>query len=124
LRSQASGATPGSVLCDALLRLSASYTDDLARLLVRKQVIAATPSLRTRALERRSNWEDGIVDELRARFPDGYSSLQLRVTVAAVSAALSAAVDVWLETGGLEPFTNFVRAAFDHVSTGLEIAAS
>jgi AcrR family transcriptional regulator len=124
LRARPAGNTPGSVLCVALLTLSAGYQDELPTLLVRKQIIAATPSLQSRALERRRSWEQSVVDELRSRFPQSYSALDLRVTVAAVIAALHAALDVWLETDGLTDLTDLIRRAFDHLSTGLDIAAS
>jgi hypothetical protein len=66
-----------------------SYEDDLETLLLRKRVIAATPALRSRALERQLNWETATVDGLAERdHPGADGLLELRVTVSTTLAAL------------------------------------
>ena len=76
--------------------LVATYETDLPTLLLRKRVIAATPALRTRAIERRHTWEATVVEALRDRFGrDADTTFELRVTVAAITAGCT-----WRSTRG------------------------
>jgi AcrR family transcriptional regulator len=121
LRTRAADADPAVVLRDALRSLVHGYEDELPRLLLRKQVMASTPALRSRAVEKRDVWEANVIDELRTWKPGTQRerTLELKVTVATTIAALKAAIDTWLESDGKADLTALLDRAFAHLGTGL-----
>jgi AcrR family transcriptional regulator len=114
-------ATPGALLREALSAIAATYEPQRAQLLIRKQVIAASPSLQSRALQRRHSWEAAAVDGLAARFGDDAAiRVSLRVTVAAATAGLHVALDEWLESDGRRTLTAVLAEVWQHLVDGVE----
>lgn len=123
LRDRSDGRSDAQALREVLVALVSGYEDERETLLLRKQVIAATPALRARARQRRERWEDGVVEALLRHRPDGRQpdvALHARVTVAVTAAALHAAIEVWLDTKGRGDLAALVRQAFDHLAAGLD----
>jgi hypothetical protein len=117
--------SPGLVLRDVMQALVATYETELPTLLLRKRVIATTPALRTRAVERRHTWEATVVEALRDRYGrDVDTTFELRVTVAATTAAMNVAVDTWLESDGLLDLGVLVARALDRSPIGIDRPAS
>jgi AcrR family transcriptional regulator len=123
LRHHPSATSPGLVLRDVMQALVATYETELPTLLLRKRVIAATPALRTRAIERRHTWEAAVVDALRDRFgSDADTTFELRVTVAAITAGMNVAIDAWLESNGRLDLGALVAHAPDHLAGATPIS--
>jgi len=90
------------------------------RLKARKQVIAATPTLRARGAERQDEWNDAAV-QILSRHRGGPAGtpapLEIRLVVTASTAAIHAAVQTWLD----EPSSDLaalVDVAFDRLAAG------
>ena len=94
---------------------------DREAMLRRRDIVAANPSLRARAIERYHGWESSLIDELRAPGRDGtQDELAVRLAVAATISALRVAVGLWIEdpsTGSLE---DLLAAALTRLRTGLD----
>jgi AcrR family transcriptional regulator len=117
LRHHPGAESPRVVLRDVMQALVATYETELPTLLLRKRVIAASPALRTRAIERRHTWEAAVVEALRDRFGrDPGTTFELRVTVAAITAGMQVAIDAWLESDGVLDLGELVAHALDHLS--------
>jgi AcrR family transcriptional regulator len=121
LQQQAGSASPGAMLRAALSDIAATYEPQRAQLLMRKQVISATPSLQGRAVQRRQSWEAAAVEGLAARFGDDEATrVSLRVTVAAATAGLQVAIDEWLESDGRRTLTSVFAEVWQHLVDGVE----
>jgi AcrR family transcriptional regulator len=118
LRQRDRDAEPALALQAALLEISPGYEEELPKLLLRKRIIAATPTLRTRALDRKAVWEASVLDELRTGRTSVAKALQLKVAVATTVAALNAAIDTWLESDGAADLTRLAEQAFAHLNAG------
>ncbi|MET0143759.1 MAG: hypothetical protein ABW328_03105 [Ilumatobacteraceae bacterium] len=112
-------ASPGLAVRDVFRALVSTSESELPTLLLRKRVIAATPSLHSRAVERRHMWEASVVEELRDRYGrDAGTTLALRVTVAAVTAAFHVALEIWIESDGRRDLAALVADAMDILADG------
>jgi AcrR family transcriptional regulator len=121
LRDHPGAAAPGAMLRDALASVATTYESELPILLLRKQVIAATPSLQGRAVQRRHSWEAAVVDQLAERFGDDPATLlSLRVTVATTTAGLHVALDTWLESGGRLDLGVVLAEVWQHLIDGID----
>jgi AcrR family transcriptional regulator len=83
---------------EAALRLVATdYAQERDLLRLRHQIISSTPSLSTRAAERRQGWEGEALEQLRTSGrADSMSDLELRLVVAATTTALQVAIEAWV----------------------------
>ena len=121
LREQTETATPGATLRAALSEIAATYEPQRAQLLMRRQVIAASPSLEGRAVQRRHSWESAAVAGLAARFgDDDEMRLSLKVTVATALAGLRVAIDEWLESDGRRTLPAVFTEVWQHLVDGVE----
>lgn len=118
---QPGGTTPLLALRAAVFAVASDYEDERARILLRHQVIASTPALWHRAVERHHQWELAIVEELRhTGLAAGLDDLELRLVVAASSTALRVAVETWTAAGGNDDLRALLTRAFDRLRAGLE----
>jgi AcrR family transcriptional regulator len=105
----------------ATLTIVERYTGERARLKARNAVISATPSLRAHGAERQDDWNDAAVQLLQRRASDDPTAptpLEIRLAVAASSAALRAALHTWLDDESTDLRT-LVDDAFDQLAAGL-----
>ena len=97
LADQDPSVRPFTALEAALRLVSTDYALERDLLRMRHQIITSTPSLSTRAAERRQGWEGEVIDELRTSGrADGMSDLELRLVVAATTTALQVAIETWV----------------------------
>lgn len=107
---------------EAALRLVATdYAHERELLRLRHQVITSTPSLSTRAAERRQGWETEVLDQLRTSGrASGMTDLELRLVVAATTTALQVAIETWVLTDAsdldtlLDEVFDCLRNGFGH----------
>jgi AcrR family transcriptional regulator len=119
IASRTSGEAPLRSMREAALSLVPEYTSDRAQLITRKRIIAETPSLRSRGLERQLGWEDAVTDALGQRITGaGPATIELRLVASVTTATLRAALHTWLEAGG--DLATLIDDAFDRLSRGLE----
>jgi AcrR family transcriptional regulator len=105
----------------AMLGVAADYERQRDVLLLRRSIMASTPSLRTRAAERQQSWESQIVEHLReSRRARRLSDLDLRLLVAATIAALRVAIELWSATDDGADLTDIARAAFRRLRSGFD----
>ncbi len=101
--------------------IATTYEPQRAQLLLRQQIIAASPSLQSRAVQRRHSWEAAAVAGLSARFGDDPATrFGLRITVAAATAGLRVAIDEWLESDGRRTLTAVFADVWQHLVDGIE----
>ena len=87
---------------------------------MRHEIIASTPSLSTRAAERRQGWEAEVIDHLRASGrARGMSDLDLRLVVAATTTALQVAIEAWVVSDAAGDLDTLLDAVFERLRTGL-----
>ena len=121
LAAQPASVPPLAALRAAVLALAADYEHDRATLLLRSRIFAATPELRTRAVERQHGWESAAVEELRrSGRADGLSELDVRLLVAAATTALRVATALWLADEAHGDLGDLLTAALDRLRDGLE----
>lgn len=86
-----------AALESGLRTIAAQYAEARDVLLLRHRIMTSTPSLSTRVAERQHGWESDVVAQLRASGrAKRMSDLDLRLLVAATTAALRVAVESWL----------------------------
>lgn len=125
LAARPASESPLMALRESVLLLVADYQSELPTLMRRKQVMASSPALRTRSLERQHRWEEQVVNQLpRHGGSASRSDLEIRLTVAAAAAALRTATDLWLESNGQRDFAQLIIDAFDTLAAGLELTSS
>jgi len=120
LDEQPADRAPVDRLQAAMHELAAFYVEQRDTIRRRHQLVQSTPSLRTRASERQQRWEADLVDHLR-RSPGAAKvrDLDLRLIVAATTAALRVAVDVWIEADDSGDLTAIVDDVFQRLRVGL-----
>jgi len=124
LDEQPADRAPVDRLQAAMHELAAFYVEQRDTIRRRHQLVQSTPSLRTRAAERQQRWEADLVDHLR-RSPAAAKvrDLDLRLIVAATTAALRVAVDVWIEADDTDDLTVIVDQVFQRLRAGLASGA-
>ena len=104
----------------AMHELAAAYVEQWDTIRRRHRVVQSTPSLRSRAAERQQRWEADLVEHLRrsagaAKVRD----LDLRLIVAATTAALRIAVEAWIEADDSGDLPGIVDDVFQRLRAGL-----
>ncbi len=104
----------------AVRTLAEEYEEDKEAVVLRHQIMSATPALRTRAAERQQGWEAAMVEQLRTGGQtNGMTELDVRLVVAAATTALRVAVTVWVtDTVDLD-LEDIIDATFDRLRRGL-----
>ena len=100
--------------------LAEDYLEDKEAVVLRHQIMSATPALRTRAAERQQGWEAAVIEQLHLGGQiGGMSDLDVRLVVAAAMTALRVAVTVWVaDTSGLD-LAHLIDTTFDRLRRGL-----
>ena len=120
LEAQPADVPPLAALRAAVLAVAEEYEHDRASILLRSRIVAATPELRTRAVERQYGWEGAVVEELRRTGrADGLSELDLRLVVAGATTALRVATEVWIADEAHGPLRGLLVEALDRLRAGL-----
>jgi AcrR family transcriptional regulator len=116
---------PFDAVAASIMTVAREYEDERERMLVRWQILERTASLKWRSLERQRGWEDAIAEVLEQRStpvaPD--AALELRVVAGVTTAALRAAVALWLTDDRVD-LTTLLRRAFGRLASGLATAPS
>ncbi len=120
LRSQPPDMPALEALRRAARTVAEDYEEDKEAVVLRHQIMSATPALRTRAAERQQGWEAAVIDQLRLGGQiDGMSDLEVRLVAASATTALRVAVTVWVnDTSGLD-LAHIVDTTFDRLRRGL-----
>ena len=120
LERQPAELPPLEALRLAMQSLSEDYLEDKETVVLRHQIMSATPALRTRAAERQHGWEAAVIEQLRVGGQiDGMTDLDVRLVVAAATTALRVAVTVWVgDTTDLD-LADLIDTTFDRLRRGL-----
>jgi len=112
--------SPLDALHAAMRELASAYVDERAALRQRHRIVRGTESLRSRAAERQQRWESDLVEQLR-RSPAAkkWRDLDLRLMVAATTAALRVAVEEWIERDEASDLTRIFDDVFQRLRDGL-----
>jgi AcrR family transcriptional regulator len=116
-------AAPDDVMAsvkEAMLALARRYEDDRDLVLARGRIMATTPCVAARNLERQAEWEERLavlVGGALCLDPD--LDVRPRLVAAAVIAGLRVATHQWLEQDGLGSLPATVADAFDLLGAGL-----
>jgi AcrR family transcriptional regulator len=97
--------------------LEGLYRRDPERLLARIRLLGSVPELRARFLEMQASAGDQLA-EVFARHRGLGDDLELRVTAAAIVAAVTVALDRWQRTDGKGDLLELVNEAIDALVTG------
>jgi AcrR family transcriptional regulator len=112
---------PLTALRRAILSLAGSYEEDRERLLHRTRIMAATPSLRSRSLDRQRAGEQAVTDLVAEWLGvDPAQDLRPGIVAAATLAALRVAMSAWLAEGGTAHLPTLVAEALDLLDGGLQ----
>ena len=94
-----------------------THRGDLLRL--RHRIITSTPSLSTRAAERKQGWEGEVIEYLRASGrADHLGAFELRLLVASATTALRVAIEAWVADDADGGITDLLDAAFRRLRAG------
>jgi AcrR family transcriptional regulator len=103
----------------ATLSLVDVYEGERDRRKVIAEIVAATPMLRAHGSERQDEWNDLAVDILtRQRGADAPPRFEVRLAVAAATAAVKVAIQTWLEDATTD-LRSLIERAFDRLAAGL-----
>jgi len=120
LSEQSADLSPLDALHAAMQELATAYVDDRDALRQRHRIVRATESLRTRAAERQQRWESDLVEQLRGSPAAAtWRDLDLRLMVAATTAALRVAVEEWIEHDEAGDLTHIFDDVFQRLRDGL-----
>lgn len=104
----------------ALLTVADDYEQARDRLLPRVRLIATTPSVSARSLQRLAHVEDVVADVLAGRLGvDVATDLRPRLVATATLGALRVAQGRWLAGGGTTSLPSHVTEALDLLADGL-----
>lgn len=104
---------------NGLLDLADDFEHRKEPLIVRNQIIANSPRLRSRALEQQARLEQVLTKTIAERMNTKPASLAPRVIAATSIAGLRAAIDTWLESTSDQPLTELAAKVLEHLDTGL-----
>jgi AcrR family transcriptional regulator len=112
-------------LREALVSLACTFEDERDLSLAKSKLIAATPSLAARAVERQTEWQRLIAAAVATRLGvEADADLRAQVVAGAAVAAMQAAYRVWIAGGGRAHLPDLVTGAFDLFEGGLQIAST
>jgi AcrR family transcriptional regulator len=112
---------PLTALRRAILSMADSYEEDRERLLHRAKILAATPSLRSRGLDRQRAGEQAVTDLVAEWLGvDPTRDLRPAIVAAATLAALRVALNAWLADGGTAHLPTLAAEALDLLDGGLQ----
>ena len=121
LAAQLPGRSPLDALHAAMLELAQAYVDERDALRRRHRIVRETDSLRSRAAERQQRWEADLVEQLRqSPAASTWRDLDLRLMVAATTAALRVAVEEWIERDEARDLSRIFDDVFQRLRDGLE----
>ena len=121
LAEQPPGQSPLDALHAAMLELAEAYVAQRDTLRQRHRIVRGTESLRSRAAERQQRWESDLVEQLRtSSAAKKWRDLDLRLMVAATTAALRVAVEEWIEHDEARDLTRIFDDVFQRLRDGLE----
>ena len=121
LAEQPTDQSPLDALHAAMLELAEAYVDDRDALRKRHRIVRDTASLRSRAAERQQRWETELVEQLRhSSAASKWRDLDLRLMVAATTAALRVAVEEWIERDEARDLARIFDDVFQRLRDGLE----
>jgi AcrR family transcriptional regulator len=105
----------------AAVSLADAYEEEVERVALRNQVVAATPSLRIRGMEQQTDWEEAIVAALSARGESeaDWSPRHVRLVAGAGMVALRVAVDEWI-ADSRQSLAVLIGDVFDELALGLD----
>ena len=105
----------------ALLDIGGEYELQRLEMVMRRDLILSTPSLRAHAIERYQGWEGELIDGLRrSGRVETMDDLELRLTVAAATTALRVAVELWIDEPDAGNLQDLLTSALDRLRTGLD----
>ena len=120
LAEQPPDRSPLDALHAAMLELADVYVEQRDRLRQRHRIVRDTPSLRSRAAERQQRWETDLVEQLRlSSAASKWRDLDLRLMVAATTAALRVAVEEWIDGDDARDLTRIFDDVFQRLRDGL-----
>jgi AcrR family transcriptional regulator len=102
--------------------MAENKTLDRDRMVARTKIVDSTPSLRVHGAERQDEWKSAAYDVLARRagvVGNEAQALEIRVVVGAASAAMQAAVQIWLEDASTD-LAALLDAAFDRLAAGFD----
>jgi AcrR family transcriptional regulator len=112
---------PLTALRRAILSMADSYEEDRERLLHRARILAATPSLRGRGLDRQRAGEQAVTDLVAEWLGvDPTRDLRPAIVAATTLAALRVAVNTWLSDDGKAHLPTLAAEALDLLDGGLQ----
>lgn len=112
---------PLTALRRAILSMADSYEGDRERLLHRAKILAATPSLRGRGLDRQRAGEQAVTDLVAEWLGvDPTRDLRPAIVAATTLAALRVALNAWLADGGKAHLPTLAAEALDLLDGGLQ----
>jgi AcrR family transcriptional regulator len=120
LEARPAGEPPLRSMRAAALWMSENKALDRDRMVARNKIVADTPSLRVHGAERQDEWKTAAYDVLARRrggTGDESQELEIRVVVGAASAAMQAAVQIWLDDASTD-LAALLDAAFDRLAAG------
>lgn len=111
---------PFAALESALRLVATDYAQERDLLRMRHQIVTSTPSLSTRAAERKQGWEAEVIEQLRTSGrARGMSDVDLRLVVAATTTALQVAIEAWVVSDADADLDPLLDAVFERLRTGL-----
>ena len=120
LRGEPSDLRPLEALRRAMRTLAGDYVEDKEAVVLRHQIMTATPALRTRATERQHGWEAAVIEQLRAGGQAArMSDLDVRLVVAASMTALRVSIVVWVADTSDVELEHIIDTTFDRLHRGL-----
>jgi len=120
LAEQPPDQSPLDALHAAMLELADAYVAQRDALRQRHRIVRDTASLRSRAAERQQRWETDLVEQLRQSSASSkMRDLDLRLMVAATTAALRVAVEEWIERDEARDLTRIFDDVFQRLRDGL-----
>ncbi|HTN78747.1 MAG TPA: TetR family transcriptional regulator [Acidimicrobiales bacterium] len=120
LRDEPADLRPLEALRRAMRTLAGDYVEDKEAVVLRHQIMTATPALRTRATERQHGWEAAVIEQLRAGGQAArMSDLDVRLVVAASMTALRVSIVVWVADTSDVELEHIIDTTFDRLHRGL-----
>lgn len=121
LRARPAGESAWEALSHAVALLLNGFVDDPGRTLRFRAMLATTPSLRARHIEKQFLWQEMLVPGVRARLGRGQGDApeaRARALVTAVLGCADAAIHEWVRAGGDADIRALYADALDAVRTG------
>jgi hypothetical protein len=108
----------------ALGAVADSIEADRDTITARARIMSDTPSLRARSLENRTRLEQAVVQSVASHLGTDPTDLRVRIIAATSIAALSVAVEVWLDHDTDQPLGRYLGEALELLDRGLRTAVT